>query len=93
MGGTRTASSTSRGGATPRIINLSEKTEPDIYQAIREDAMLENVALNYDEDGGLVPDFFDTTKTENGGVSYRIFHIDNYVSRGCPFLQHRFSPL
>lgn len=41
--------------------------------------MLENVALK-DEGGKLVPDYFDTTKTENGRVSYPIFHIDNYVS-------------
>ena len=41
--------------------------------------VLENVSLK--EDGHkLVPDYFDVSKTENGRVSYPIFHIDNYVS-------------
>jgi ATP-dependent phosphoenolpyruvate carboxykinase len=65
------------GGCYAKTINLTEKTEPDIYRAIKKDAMLENVALKGDD---LVPDYFDTTKTENGRVSYPIFHIDNYVS-------------
>lgn len=63
------------GGCYAKTINLSEKTEPDIYRAIHKDAMLENVALKGDKN---VPDYFDTTKTENGRVSYPIFHIDNY---------------
>lgn len=66
------------GGCYAKTINLSEKTEPDIYRAIRTDAMLENVKLNPDENGNLIPDYFDTTKTENGRVSYPIFHIDGY---------------
>jgi ATP-dependent phosphoenolpyruvate carboxykinase len=41
--------------------------------------MLENVKLN-DEGGKMKPDFFDVSKTENGRVSYPIFHIPNYVS-------------
>ena len=65
------------GGCYAKTINLSEKTEPDIYRAIHKDAMLENVALKGENN---VPDYFDTTKTENGRVSYPIFHIDNYVS-------------
>lgn len=65
------------GGCYAKTINLSEKTEPDIYRAIKKDAMLENVKLVEDGDS-LVPDYFDTTKTENGRVSYPIFHIDNY---------------
>mmetsp|Transcript_33433 Transcript_33433/g.70271 ORF Transcript_33433/g.70271 Transcript_33433/m.70271 type:complete len:637 (+) Transcript_33433:190-2100(+) len=65
------------GGCYAKTINLTEKTEPDIYRAIHKDAMLENVALK-DEGDKLVPDYFDTTKTENGRVSYPIFHIDNY---------------
>jgi len=65
------------GGCYAKTINLSEKTEPDIYRAIRKDAMLENVKLNLVQDKH-VPDYFDTTKTENGRVSYPIFHIDNY---------------
>lgn len=62
------------GGCYAKTINLSEKTEPDIYRAIKTDALLENVKIS--EDG--VPDYSDTTKTENGRVSYPIFHIPNY---------------
>jgi ATP-dependent phosphoenolpyruvate carboxykinase len=65
------------GGCYAKTINLTEKTEPDIYRAIHKDAMLENVALK-EEGGKLIPDYFDTSKTENGRVSYPIFHIDNY---------------
>jgi phosphoenolpyruvate carboxykinase (ATP) len=63
------------GGCYAKTINLSEKTEPDIYRAIHTDALLENVKIK--EDG--VPDYFDVTKTENGRVSYPICHIDGYV--------------
>jgi len=68
------------GGCYAKTINLTEKTEPDIYRAIRTDALLENVKLNEDGKGHMVPDYFDTTKTQNGRVSYPIFHIPNYVS-------------
>lgn len=66
------------GGCYAKTINLSKKTEPDIYRAIRKDAMLENVKLAENEKGELVPDYFDVSKTENGRVSYPIFHIDGY---------------
>lgn len=67
------------GGCYAKTINLTEATEPDIYHAIRTDALLENVKLVTDEENGnKVPDYFDTTKTENGRVSYPIFHIDGY---------------
>ncbi|KAL3938097.1 MAG: hypothetical protein SGBAC_006926 [Bacillariaceae sp.] len=62
------------GGCYAKTINLTEQTEPDIYQAIHTDALLENVKLQDD----MTPDYFDTTKTENGRVSYPIFHIPNY---------------
>ena len=68
------------GGCYAKTINLSEETEPDIYRAIKTDAMLENVKLNSTADGKLEPDYFDVSKTQNGRVSYPIFHIDNYVS-------------
>ena len=71
------------GGCYAKTINLSEATEPDIYRAIKTDAMLENVALTDAGGGKLTPDYADTSKTENGRVSYPIFHIDNYVSRAC----------
>lgn len=62
------------GGCYAKTINLTEKTEPDIYRAIKTDALLENVKILADGS----PDYFDTTKTENGRVSYPIFHIPNY---------------
>lgn len=75
------------GGCYAKTINLSEKTEPDIYHAIHTDALLENVKISDD----MTPDYFDTTKTENGRVSYPIFHIPNYVSSGLSKL-HVFRP-
>jgi len=62
------------GGCYAKTINLSEKTESDIYRAISTDALLENVVLR--DDG--TPDYFDVSKTQNGRVSYPIFHIPNY---------------
>jgi phosphoenolpyruvate carboxykinase (ATP) len=62
------------GGCYAKTINLTEKTEPDIYRAVRQDALLENVKIK--EDGN--PDYFDVSKTENGRVSYPIFHIPGY---------------
>ncbi len=69
------------GGCYAKTVSLSEENEPDIYHAIRRDALLENVMTNAD---GEV-DFDDRSKTENGRVSYPIYHIDNIVkpvSRG-----------
>ncbi len=66
------------GGCYAKTINLSEATEPDIYHAIRTDALLENVVLTGENN---VPDYFDTSITENGRVSYPIFHIPGYVSQ------------
>jgi phosphoenolpyruvate carboxykinase (ATP) len=68
------------GGCYAKTIHLSEATEPDIYRAIRTDAMLENVQLKMLPNGTYIPDYFDVSKTQNGRVSYPIFHIDNYVS-------------
>jgi phosphoenolpyruvate carboxykinase (ATP) len=62
------------GGCYAKTINLTENTEPDIYRAINTDALLENVKVLPDG----IPDYSDTTKTENGRVSYPIFHIPNY---------------
>lgn len=64
------------GGCYAKCINLSKDKEPDIYKAIKRDALLENVV--YDEKTGEI-NFFDTTKTENTRVSYPIYHIDNIV--------------
>lgn len=62
------------GGCYAKTINLTEETEPDIYRAIRTDALLENVKMNDDD----TLDYFDVSITENGRVSYPIFHIDGY---------------
>ena len=61
------------GGCYAKTINLKSEDEPDIYNAIRHGAMLENVM--YDEN--RVIDFTDSTKTENTRVSYPLEHIDN----------------
>ena len=63
------------GGCYAKTINLSKENEPDIYNAIRRDALLENVTV--DANGKI--DFDDNSKTENTRVSYPIYHIDNIV--------------
>lgn len=63
------------GGCYAKTINLSKQSEPDIYHAIRRDALLENVSVN---DSGTI-DYADGSKTENTRVSYPIYHIDNIV--------------
>lgn len=63
------------GGCYAKTIKLSEAAEPDIYHAIRRNALLENVVVRAD---GTV-DFDDGSKTENTRVSYPIDHIDNIV--------------
>jgi phosphoenolpyruvate carboxykinase (ATP) len=63
------------GGCYAKCIRLSEKSEPDIYNAIRRDALLENLVILPD---GTI-DFNDQTKTENTRVSYPIYHINNVV--------------
>lgn len=64
------------GGCYAKCIHLSEEKEPDIYRAIRRDALLEN--LVFDKKNGEI-DFDDNSKTENTRVSYPIYHIDNIV--------------
>jgi phosphoenolpyruvate carboxykinase (ATP) len=63
------------GGCYAKVINLSKEAEPDIYNAIRRDALLENVTVAAD---GKI-DFADKSVTENTRVSYPIYHIDNIV--------------
>ena len=70
------------GGCYAKMIKLSKEKEPDIWEAIKRDAMLENVV--YDEKTGI-PDYDDASKTENTRASYPIYHIRNIVkpvSRG-----------
>ena len=63
------------GGCYAKVINLDKDSEPDIYNAIKRDALLENVTL--DKDGKI--DFNDKSVTENTRVSYPINHIKNIV--------------
>ncbi len=63
------------GGCYAKTINLSKEAEPDIYNAIRRDALLENVTVL---EGGEI-DYDDNSTTENTRVSYPIHHIDNIV--------------
>ena len=61
------------GGCYAKVINLSKENEPDIYGAIKRNALLENVTV--DAEGKI--DFNDKKVTENTRVSYPIFHINN----------------
>ncbi len=63
------------GGCYAKVINLDKDSEPDIYNAIKRDALLENVTL--DADGKI--DFNDKSVTENTRVSYPINHIEKIV--------------
>ena len=63
------------GGCYAKVINLDKESEPDIYNAIKRNALLENVTL--DKDGKI--DFADKSVTENTRVSYPIDHIENIV--------------
>ena len=68
------------GGCYAKVINLDKDSEPDIYNAIRRDALLENVTV--DENGKI--DFADKSVTENTRVSYPIDHIENIVQKVRP---------
>ena len=63
------------GGCYAKVINLDKESEPDIYRAIKRNALLENVTV--DENGVL--DFADGSVTENTRVSYPINHIEKIV--------------
>ena len=63
------------GGCYAKVINLDKESEPDIWNAIKRDALLENVTVR--EDGSV--DFADKSVTENTRVSYPIYHITNIV--------------
>ena len=63
------------GGCYAKVINLDKESEPDIYNAIKRDALLENVTV--DANGKI--DFADKSVTENTRVSYPIHHIENIV--------------
>ncbi len=66
------------GGCYAKTINLNPDDEPQIFGAIKRNALLENVVVGE----GNVVDYSDGSKTENTRVSYPIFHIDNRVEDG-----------
>ena len=68
------------GGCYAKVINLDKDSEPDIYNAIIRNALLENVTV--DKDGKI--DFADKSVTENTRVSYPIEHIENIVKKVSP---------
>ncbi len=68
------------GGCYAKVINLDKDSEPDIYNAIRRNALLENVTL--DASGKI--DFADKSVTENTRVSYPIDHIEKIVKNVNP---------
>ena len=68
------------GGCYAKVIDLDKKSEPDIYNAIRRDALLENVVM--DENGKI--NFADKSLTENTRASYPIEHIEHIVKRIRP---------
>ncbi len=68
------------GGCYAKVINLDKDSEPDIYNAIRRNALLENVTL--DKNGKI--DFADKSVTENTRVSYPIEHIEKIVKNVRP---------
>ena len=63
------------GGCYAKVINLDKESEPDIYNAIKRNALLENVTVS--KEGKI--DFTDKSVTENTRVSYPIYHINNIV--------------
>jgi phosphoenolpyruvate carboxykinase (ATP) len=75
MDGTTTEFSILEGGCYAKTINLDKNSEPEIYNAIKRDALLENVTV---DDSGKI-DFDDNSTTENTRVSYPIYHIENIV--------------
>ena len=68
------------GGCYAKVINLDKESEPDIYNAIRRNALLENVTV--DDEGKI--DFADKSVTENTRVSYPIEHIEKIVKNVNP---------
>ncbi|MCR5645913.1 MAG: phosphoenolpyruvate carboxykinase (ATP), partial [Bacteroidales bacterium] len=68
------------GGCYAKVINLDKESEPDIYNAIKRDALLENVTV--DAAGKI--DFKDKSVTENTRVSYPIEHIEKIVKNVRP---------
>lgn len=65
------------GGCYAKVIDLSSEKEPDIFNAIKKGAILENIGF---KKGTNTPDYFDTSITQNTRVSYPIYHIENIAN-------------
>lgn len=65
------------GGCYAKTINLDKKNEPEIYDAIKTNTIIENVYT----DKNNVPDYYNNSITENGRASYPIYHIQNYYNQ------------
>lgn len=65
------------GGCYAKTINLDKNNEPDIFNAIKTNSLVENVYI----DNNNEPDYFNTSITENGRVSYSLNHISNYYKK------------
>lgn len=65
------------GGCYAKVIDLTEEKEPDIYRAVRQGALLENIVF---KEGSKKVDYADSSITQNTRVSYPIKHIDNIVT-------------
>ena len=65
------------GGCYAKTLNLCKFKEPDIYNAIRENSLLENTYINSNT---LIPDYKNDSITQNGRVSYPLEHIPNHVN-------------
>ena len=69
------------GGCYAKAIRLSREKEPQIYEAIKDGAILENVVL---DDNG-VPDYDDGSLAENSRAAYPLYHLENVAETGrCP---------
>ncbi|MEN9334242.1 MAG: phosphoenolpyruvate carboxykinase [Bacteroidota bacterium] len=64
------------GGCYAKTIDLTQEKEPQIYDAIKFGAILENIGF---EEDGVTPDYADKSRTENTRVSYPLHHIDNVM--------------
>jgi phosphoenolpyruvate carboxykinase (ATP) len=67
------------GGLYYKCLNLNEKDEPMVYRSIKNDSLLENIGTKKNEKGELIPDFTDSTFTQNTRVSIPINYIESYA--------------
>ncbi len=66
------------GGLYYKCLNLNEKDEPMVYRSIKGNSLIENIGIKKNEKGELIPDFTDSTFTQNTRVSIPIDYIESY---------------